>query len=301
MKHLTAYLFFCLLTLAFTTISFPPEASATTCGQYAADWANINNPNSRYHGRIGFCAGGFSSPRELKSSSLRFRCTGDSCGGLLNQLARIFSGDSGQTVSLSSTPDSEIGEGPPGKFFTCVSGDLDSAILQVVQNNVSAQNALCTIAQVSQLALDPSSFIMQIAGGSGCDLSSAPLVGLPTLTGELLDSNGQSLCQDSRQITVNEVQTSSWGGTVPFNLCGQAGPAGSPMFQACMDCVNQSAGLATAIGCIPVDLTSITQSLVRLNVAIAGGLALALILLGAFTVSTATCSALAKTSSMKVR
>jgi len=71
------------------------------------------------------------------------------------------------------------------------------------------------------------------------------------------------------------------------NLCKQANPdTESHTYLQCIACQNNSRGVWTAIGCIPATAEGITSSIVRFLVAIAGGVALLFLLIGAFTITT---------------
>ncbi len=71
------------------------------------------------------------------------------------------------------------------------------------------------------------------------------------------------------------------------NLCKQANPdTESHTYLQCIECQNNSRGVWTAIGCIPATAEGITSSIVRFLVAIAGGVALLFLLIGAFTITT---------------
>jgi hypothetical protein len=68
-----------------------------------------------------------------------------------------------------------------------------------------------------------------------------------------------------------------------FTLCDQAGTLKNACSTHC-----GSDAIWTAIGCVPTSLSGLTTSLVKLLIGIGGGGAVIMIILGAFTVSTAT-------------
>jgi hypothetical protein len=68
-----------------------------------------------------------------------------------------------------------------------------------------------------------------------------------------------------------------------WQLCSQVG-ADDESLKKCLDCVDQD-GVWTAVGCIPTDPVGLIQTLIKIGLLIGGGIALLIILAGAFTLT----------------
>lgn len=91
--------------------------------------------------------------------------------------------------------------------------------------------------------------------------------------GECIFSTGECVCDEPQPIP-------------PYDLCANIS---SNEQAACNSCVgpDKTEGIYTAIGCIPTNPSSFTRQFARLIIGIAGGIALLLMLIGAFFVTTA--------------
>ena len=97
------------------------------------------------------------------------------------------------------------------------------------------------------------------------------------------------LCDDTDPLQCGG-KTSALEGetTTPFQLCAQINdPA---QYSSCVECAGGAEGVAsgvwTAVGCIPTNATSIVQSLIKIGLSVAGGVALLMILAAGFIFST---------------
>lgn len=68
-----------------------------------------------------------------------------------------------------------------------------------------------------------------------------------------------------------------------WQLCSQVG-ADEVGLKKCLDCVEQN-GVWTAVGCVPTDPVGLIQTLIKIGLLIGGGIALLIILAGAFTLT----------------
>ncbi len=74
--------------------------------------------------------------------------------------------------------------------------------------------------------------------------------------------------------------SSSWSHTADFDMCKGVSDAG------CRDCVGEDyKHMWTALGCIPTDPKEFTTAFLRISIGVAGGIALLLMVYGAFLVS----------------
>ncbi len=102
-------------------------------------------------------------------------------------------------------------------------------------------------------------------------------------------ANGDELCQTSTQLVVLDNQSACINylnsPRVPgvFKLCQQAGTAANGVNE-CESCLNK-AGIWTALGCLPTKPADLLPKLAQFAVGIAGGIALMLMLIGAFRIS----------------
>jgi hypothetical protein len=276
------FFFLGLFLAVFFHFAFPKPVFATQCGEYSVDWTINDNTQSAYYGRISLCVGGFISKDDLRNSSISFSCSGDCTNPIKHLAVSIFGGNEGESVSLSQTPDLEIGkyqEGKSDRYYTCVTGDIDGTVIQVIQDIVNTQGVACTLQTGSQLILNSKDFIVKSTSGELCNFNDSPLIGLPSFTGTLNSPNGKAICSDTRQIKLENVKQSE--DNRPFVLCEHTGVLKNICETSC-----QTSALWTAIGCVPTDYSEMTKKLISFFVGLSGGFALILILIGSFTVAT---------------
>lgn len=97
--------------------------------------------------------------------------------------------------------------------------------------------------------------------------------GTPLIVRSPETCQGETMCSDS----IKHINEYVW------KICSQV--IGFPdQYKKCEQCVNQ-AGVWTAIGCIPTDTESILQVMIRVGLLMGGGIALLIILAGAFILS----------------
>src|SRR3989344_2224086 len=122
MKKILVFIIFLFLAFGFSRKEV--FAYSNTC-----DWSPLDNSSSSYNGYPSFCVGDFNSPQDLRSHRIKFECL-DNCGGDLTYIIQSVFGTP-QSYSLGGIPDSDM-KIVNGKYFTCITGDFDSSIIDAV-------------------------------------------------------------------------------------------------------------------------------------------------------------------------
>lgn len=290
------FLRYVVILVAFFVSSSKTQVKAeppVVCGNYELNWTMVN-------GLPGFCIGGFTSQDDLRQHSFDLVCTGAYCGGLINRLALNATGGDRTRISMADVTDKDIIK-DDGGFYTCYSGNFSQEFVDIVNANIDRGNLACAITSATAI-VNPAALLIRIAtAGASCGVVQSMFTNTPTITLALRNQQGQEVCVANEKITVTEANNQvvvNDGDSYRFNLCAQLGD--TQMRTACLSC----SGLWTGLGCIEAEIdktpepdeqsgsadftSTLVSSLSTLIVGIAGGLALLLMLFGAFTMSTAT-------------
>jgi hypothetical protein len=279
MKQLAAL----LLALSLLLIHPAQAAAAVSCA-----WAPLDNPSNPYNGRPFFCPTGFTSPSDATSHRVGFGCA-DNCGpggGGITQYADI---DTGSVV---------VGSNGQIEQVACFGGDIDQSVYDRVHwcvdnSPVATCIGAATIgAAVTFLSGGSAVGILAwsagtcAAAGIGSAVAQEALNNCAvTFRGVVVDSSGREVCSADfvyrSEIALQDEADTSYR----RHLCNQIPEA--PRREKCMTCQSRGSGaIWTAVGCIPANATAIVQSIVKVGLGIAGGVALLMILAAGFMFST---------------
>jgi hypothetical protein len=313
-KLLSAFVFFGLLLVQFTrpvTAITPPQAKKPLQNG-RCEWTIID-------GHVGYCAGGFKSPEDLKQASIDFWCGGSNCGGIIERARLSLTGSTVQSIKLGGLNNGNPNIAQDGNgYYTCFYGNFDQGVNNAITEHVRAVNAACILPGAT-IGIFAGSFATPIISplggaavgigvGEGTYTACNSLLSQYNLTiyGSLKDG-GQSgtSCEDDLQVSLSAIEKSdkgelttcssdsNVGGTScsAYNLCNQI-PDHTER-NKCLECAgsfdsDKVEGVWTALGCIKTDQQSVIGAIMKLGLGIAGGFALLLIIAAGFMLTTST-------------
>ncbi|OGM28038.1 hypothetical protein A2627_00655 [Candidatus Woesebacteria bacterium RIFCSPHIGHO2_01_FULL_39_28] len=276
MKKILVFIIFLLLAFGFSRKE--TFAYSNTC-----DWPLLDKPSSAYDGYPSFCVGNFNSPQDLRSHRVKFECL-DNCGGNLAYIIQSVFGTP-QSYSLSGVQDSDM-QNINGKYFTCLTGDFDSSIVDAVNYRLNLVSPFCTVSSLGVFLAAPGGAILKVVAGSNFSSLCQNVLGefKPGISGTLYDSSGNTGCYDYTVLQVSNGTVQLAGSPTPY-------PTVPPPPLFC-DSSNNPTGtltnrLYTAIGCIPYWSTAqITGFLLKWALGIGGGIAFLMIVYAGFMIMT---------------
>lgn len=273
---------------------YPAQAlAAVDCA-----WVPLNSPNNPAHGSPAFCPGGFLDAEDAIAHKVGFGCE-NNCGGL----GGIF-GDGSGIKQYADINAGNIVAGPDGSVeqvacFYGEGGKFDQSVYDRINFCVSQNPDLACLGAGAGAAV-----VTLLTGGaaSGAFLwaigtCAATHDGIQayqkmmddcavTISGVVVDERtNQQVCKAVIRFTAGLEVEYDAGNSYQRALCDQIPEIDRR--QKCINCqVVGSGAIWTAVGCIPASATGIVQSIVKVGLGIAGGVALLMILAAGFMFST---------------
>jgi hypothetical protein len=249
-------------------------------------------------GRLTYCAGGFNSEADLRSSQVKLWCGGADCGGLLERIRNSISGSDSQMVPLNNF---DVARDPSGKYYACFSGNFDEGVKGAIVDYINRKNASCIVGGVAAGGVGLLNWAGTATGGVVGTIALAAAGTAvctqmfndykPIVYGTLVDQNRAEVCQSSVEIDLSIIdkhENRLLSGDSTFYVCNQIPDAAQKAkCQACSEKGGKDnvTGIWTAVGCIPTSQEGIVTTIIKIGLGLSGGFALLLIISAGFQLS----------------
>lgn len=238
-----------------------------------------------------FCFGGFSSESDVRATTVEIRCVSN-CGGagiVGPDSPDWVAGDVVQTFSNTNAPTGDDGQG--GRFSCILVSGFDQSVIDAINWQIDTASLACGVAGAGGFlaggvvggAGAVASFVLPIAvRGSSLGLVQQCIAWAnqytPTFETRIVNPGGNTVCAQNQTIALNaQDQVIDPGTGVILD------PRGGILAQ----CDEDSQGINSAIGCIPItDINLTTQFFLRWALGVGGGIALFLIAISAIRIMT---------------
>lgn len=249
---------------------------------------------------LAVCVGGFDTPEQVANYQVGFYCdqSKGNCGGFagaknnLEGVRQIFKlGSESHLITQNPTT---------GKYYTCAEGQgFSQEVYDTVNYCIHDLPAMaCPIAGAATAT------ITALSGGATWQMLlawTATCLGTGREVSQITESlgfcnlffqaevtpvgGGPVACTAGLQVQNKAIQEAEATQNATYNLCSQIPPNQPTRKTNCLQCAAKG-GIWTAVGCVDYSPQSIVQTVIKIGLSIAGGVALLMILAAAFLFST---------------